>query len=160
MDWAVRIIRYVVAFAVAAVVTYGLAAAFYAQSVIGELTELGVEVSLADRVRHAIDDIVGMTSSAFGGRLSTYAGVIVTALLVAFPVALLVKSVVRPLAPIAYPVAGAAALGVVVYMIYSTQGPGAVAAIREPTGVALQVLAGLIGGIVFALLLPTARRAA
>ncbi len=154
MSWPIRIVRYGIAFGVAAVVTYVLAATFYAQTIIGELTALGIEVSIADRVQHSIDDIVGMTSSAFGGKLTTYAGVITIALLAAFPIALGVKSVLKPLAPVAYPIAGAAAVGAVVCAIYATQGPGAIAAIREPVGIALQVLAGLIGGVAFALLKP------
>jgi hypothetical protein len=156
MSWPIRILRYGIAFGVAAVVTYVLAATFYAQTIIGELTKLGVEVSFMDRVRHSIDDILGMTDSAFGVR-ATYAVVLVAGLLVAFPVALGVKAVLKPLARIAYPVAGAAAVGMVVFLIWKTQGPGAVAAIREPLGVALQVLAGLIGGIVFAVLRPVVK---
>ena len=97
-----------------------------------------------------------MTDSAFGW-MGSYASVMLIALLVAFPVALLVKAVLKPLAPIAYPVAGAAAVGLVVYLIYKTQGPGAVAAIREPVGIALQMLAGLVGGIVFSLLRPVSK---
>jgi hypothetical protein len=156
MSWLVRIVRYGIAFGVAFLVAYGLAATFYAQTIIGELQALGVEVSLADRLRHSVDDVIGMTDSAFGW-MGSYASVMLIALLVAFPVALLVKAVLKPLAPIAYPVAGAAAVGLVVYLIYKTQGPGAVAAIREPVGIALQMLAGLVGGIVFSLLRPVSK---
>lgn len=156
MSWPVRLARYALAFVAAVAVAYVLAAVFYAQTVIGALTAIGIEVSLADRVRHSVDDIVGMTDSAFGWR-ATYASVLTIALLVAFPVALAVKSVLKPLAPIAYPAAGAGAAGLVVALIYATQGPGAVAAFRDPLGIALQVLAGLAGGIAFALVRPKAR---
>jgi hypothetical protein len=155
MSLALRIARYAAAFVLAAGITYALAATFYTQALLGELQSAGFEAPLGVRISESLRNIGGMASSRFGGFAASYAGVVTLGLAIAYAVALGVKQILKPLAPIAYPTAGAAALAVVVWSIISTQGWDALAGARGVTGVGLQMLAGLLGGVVFALARPS-----
>ena len=65
--------------------------------------------------------------------------------------------ILKPLAPIAYPVAGAAAMFTAVYLIENVVvggGTGALGGARDGVGMALQAVAGLLGGITFAKMRP------
>jgi uncharacterized membrane protein YgaE (UPF0421/DUF939 family) len=164
MGVAIRILRVLVAFVLAVIATYVIGSALYTQAVLAGLGSVGVDVSIGDRLAVTGQNIVGMTDSAFGGFLfgyiSTYPEAIVIGLIVAYTVATPVKLFLRPLAPIAYPVAGAVALLAIVYFIQTSLSPGLFAGARGPAGMALQGLAGALGGLVFALLLPRADTAA
>jgi hypothetical protein len=76
-------------------------------------------------------------------------------LLVGFLVAAGLKRILTPLAPVAYPIAGAAAVVAAIWLIENVVAGGGVGAIggaRDALGMALQGLAGLAGGTVFAAL--------
>jgi hypothetical protein len=158
MGIAVSILRVLVAFALAVVATYVIGSVLYTQSVLSGLTGLGVEVSLGERLALTGRNIAGMTDSAFGGfvlgHISTYPEAVVVGLLIAYLVATPVRMLLKPLAPIAYPAAGAVALFAIVYFIHTSLSPGLFAGARSGVGMALQALAGALGGLVFALLLP------
>ncbi len=85
-----------------------------------------------------------------------YAVMIAIALLFAFSIAWVVKKALPPLAPIAYPVAGAAAIFTLLMLVEAQLGGGAgiIGGARTPIGVALQCAAGFTGGITFALIRP------
>ena len=154
MSMPVRIARTAVAFIIAVFVTYLLAAVFYTQLVIGELGTIGVDVPFGARLQATLDDIVGLANPV-GGFMQSYAAVIVVALIVGYAAATGVKMVVKPLAPFAYPAAGAAAIGLALYLANGSQGGIPVmAGAREWGGFLLQMAAGLIGGVAFALLRP------
>ena len=79
------------------------------------------------------------------------------ALIIGFIVAFALKRLIKPLAMIAYPLAGAAAVVAAIYLVETTMakgGAGAIWGARDPIGLALQGLAGAFGGTVFALLRP------
>ena len=155
MSLPMRVIRYVVAFAVAIAVTYVAAAIFYTQLVVAELGSIGVAVPFGDRIAATLDDIRGLADPVGGFTQPSYALVVIVALIVAFLVAMVVKRLVKPLAPVAYPIAGAAAIGVALYLANGSQGGIPVmAGAREWGGFVLQMVAGLIGGVVFAMLRP------
>jgi hypothetical protein len=155
-----RILRYAAAFIAAAVVTYALAATFYTQVDLNELASVGFPAPLGVRLSESARNIAGMTESRFGGFEASYAGVITLGLAIAYATALGVKALLKPLAPIAYPTAGAAALGVIVWLVVATQGWDYLAGARGTLGVGLQMLAGLLGGVVFALARPSGGRSA
>jgi len=85
-----------------------------------------------------------------------YGAIIAIALLFGFVVAFGVKRILKPLAPIAYPTAGAAALLVMLILVEQQLGGGAgvIGGARDAFGLALQCLAGFIGGGLFAVLRP------
>jgi hypothetical protein len=158
MSMPVRILRILVAFVLAVVATYVIGSALYTQAVLSGLGSVGVEVPIGERLSVTAQNIVGMTDSAFGGFvfgfISTYPEAIVIGLVVAYAVATPVRMFVKPLAAVAYPAAGAVALLTIVYFIHTSLSPGLFAGARETGGLALQAVAGTLGGFVFALLLP------
>jgi hypothetical protein len=79
--------------------------------------------------------------------------VIVLALLVGFLVAWPMKRVLKPIAPFAYPIAGAAAIALALYLMSKQfYGTTPIAGARGALGFTLQCLAGAAGGYVFAAL--------
>ncbi len=147
IDFAGRFLRTLAAFLLAAGTTYVLAAVFYTHRVLAKQAEIGVQFTTEQRVE---------THMANLGGLVVYGGVLAAGLVVAFLIAWGVKRILRPLAPIAYPTAGAAAVLAAVMFVEQQLGGGAgvLGGAREPVGVALQGLAGGVGGLVFALLRP------
>jgi len=140
-----RYLRVFAAFLLAVIVTYAAASTFYTQQVLAQQAAFGAGYTPVQQGQAYLENLIGL-APAFGA-------VIAIALAVGFVVAALVKRVVRPLARIAYPVAGAAAVFTAIYLIENFAGGGGVGAIggaRDGVGMALQALAGLAGGTVFA----------
>ena len=140
-------VRTVIAFALATVVAYALAVGFYTQQVVASQTF----------VQYTPAQVVETFRYNLSG-LWMYGAIIAIALLIGFFVAALVKRVLRPLAPIAYPVAGALAIPLTVVLIEQVLGGGAgiMSGARGAVGLALQGVAGFIGGVVFAVIRPHA----
>jgi hypothetical protein len=128
---------------VAATVFGSLFSSYMTQSA---LIAAGAEFPVADRFSSAMSDFVGIAPA--------YGVVIAIALGVGFLVAAILRRVIKPLAPVAFPIAGAAAVGAALALMsiqyYSTT---PIAGARGALGFALQCLAGGIGGFVFAGLL-------
>ena len=142
-------IRTVFAFFAAAITTYLLAAIFYTQQILAKQAEIGANYTPEETFETYLANLTGLAPA--------YGLVLTIALLIAFIVAFGIKRVIRPLAPIAYPVAGAAAVFTAIYLIENVMaggGAGAIGGARTTVGLALQCLAGAIGGIVFAVLRP------
>lgn len=138
-------VRTVIAFALASGAAYGLAVGFYTQQVVASQTF--VQYTPAQAFETFRYNLSG---------LWMYGAIIAVALLIGFLVAALVKRLLRPLAPVAYPVAGAFAIPLTVVLIEQVLGGGAgiMSGARGAVGLALQGVAGLIGGAVFALVRP------
>lgn len=137
------VIRLALAFAAATVSAVLLASAFHTQMVIAGLGAAGAAIDAATRLAMMAADLKGLAPS--------YGAVIAIALAIGFFVAAWLKRVVRPLAPIAYPLAGAAAIGVALALMSIVyEGVTPIASARSPEGFALQCLAGALGGVVFA----------
>jgi hypothetical protein len=140
---AVRIIG---AYIAAVIVTYGAAAVFYTQQILAKQAAIGAVYTPAQQAETYLANILG---------LQIYGAVLAVALLIGFIVAAIVKRILKPLAPIAYPLAGAAAVVAAIYFIENTAaagGAGAIGGARDALGLALQGLAGAFGGFVFALI--------
>lgn len=133
------------AFILTVLTAYVLAVGFYTQQVIA--SQSFIQYSRAQQVETFVYNLSG---------LWLYGAIIAIALLIGFVVAAIVKRVLTPLAAIAYPVAGALAIPLTVVLIEQVLGGGAgiMSGARGTVGLALQGLAGLAGGVVFAFLRP------
>jgi hypothetical protein len=142
-----KVLRTLVAFCAAAIVASFCGAVFHSQMVLARLAALGAEITPALRVTSTLDDMVGL--------IPAYPVVISIGLAVGFAVAFGVKRILKPLAPVAYPLAGAAAVALALYLMsqqFYTTTP--IAGARGTIGFLLQCLAGGLGGVVFAVLRP------
>lgn len=142
-----RIARIIAAYIAAALATVLTASAFYTQQIVSAQKAIGIEFTPAQEAETYLMNLVGL-APAYGAVLSI-------ALLIGFVVAAGVKRILKPLAPVAYPVAGAAAVWTAIYLIETVMasgGAGAIGGARSPLGLVLQCLAGAVGGAVFALL--------
>lgn len=142
-----RVARIIAAYVAAALVTFVAASAFYTQQILSAQRAIGIEFTSAQQAETYLMNLAGL-APAYGAVLSI-------ALLIGFVVAAGVKRVLKPLAPVAYPVAGAAAVWTAIYLIETVMASGGAAAIggaRTALGLALQCFAGALGGAVFALL--------
>lgn len=138
------IFRNTLAYVVAVIAAYALGSFFHTQMVFARMAGIGAEISLQTRLDTTIGNFVGLWQ---------YAAVVALALLFGFVVAAILKRVLKPLAPIAYPVAGAAALALALtLMSVQYYGTTPIAGARGAVGFALQCLAGAAGGVVFAAL--------
>lgn len=138
-----RILRTFIAFTLSVVVTYILASSFYTQQVIAKMAAVGAEYSAQQQLD---------TYTANYAGLWQLGAMTAIAFLIAFPVAFAVKRVIKPLAAVAYPAAGAAAILVMLAAIEQVLGGGAgvIGGARDAVGLSMQALAGFIGGAVFA----------
>jgi len=147
-----RLLRMGLAYLVAVIVTYALASAFYTQQVLAKQAAIGAVYTPQQQISTYMDN--------FAGLAMTYGLMLAIGLLIAFLIAAVAKRILKPLAPIAYPIAGAAAVFTVIWAIENLVAPGGVGAIggaRDALGVSLQCLAGAAGGLVFALTRGTSR---
>ncbi len=145
------ILRTIVAFIAAVVVAAALAAIANTQFVLAELTRLGIEVGLGDRLAMTGHDIVGMTP--------LYLPVFGVGLLIGFSVAALVIRFLLPdWGQFGYTLAGATAVVAIMVIAMMTFGLMPVAGARTFGGMVAQGLAGAAGGYVFGRIL--LRRAA
>ncbi len=138
-------VRVIFGYAAAMVVGVILASVFHTQMVIAALGDAGASVPFDRRLVMTGDDLVGL--------IPQFGAVIAIALGVGFLVAAGLRRVLKPLAPIAYPLAGAVAVGVALTaMSMAFDGITPIAGARSPAGFALQCLAGAIGGLVFSMI--------
>ncbi len=148
------IIRTAIAFLLAAVAAVAASSAFYTQQVIAKQAAIGAVYTPGQQAATYIDNLRGL---ALDGAPS-FGMIAAIALAIGFAVAFVVKRILRPLAPVAYPIAGAAALAGVIHLINNVMfggGTGAIGGARDAYGLALQGVAGGLGGLVFALLRPS-----
>ncbi|MEK7265481.1 MAG: hypothetical protein AAB227_05210 [Pseudomonadota bacterium] len=135
-------VRIIFGYAAAAIVGVVLASAFHTQMVIAALGAAGAAVPFDRRLAMTGDDLIGL--------LPQFGAVIAIALAIGFLVAAGLRRVLKPLAGIAYPLAGAAAIGVALTaMSMAFDGITPIAGARSTLGFGLQCLAGALGGLVF-----------
>lgn len=146
-----KLLRILAAYLAAIAATYVLATVFYTQQVLAKQAAIGAVYTPAQQAQTYLENFTGLT---------IYGAVIAIALLAAFIVAAVLKRILVPLAPIAFPLAGAAGVGAAIYLIENTAaagGAGAIGGARDAVGFALQCLAGGVGGFIFAMI-ASARR--
>jgi hypothetical protein len=139
------------AFVAAAMVAYVAAVAFISENVISEQIAVGGVYTVQQELEAFGLNLIGLAARGYGP-------VLAIGLLLAFVAAAMIKRVLRPLAPIVYPVAGAAAVLSVLLLIDRFMAPpgigGAIPGARSSLEIGLQSLAGALGGIAFELLRP------
>jgi len=147
------IIRTFAAYLLGVAVTYVFAAVFYTQQVIAKQQAIGAVYTPEQSLSFLMENLYGL-----GFRDVPSLGItIAVALAIGFAVAFVLKRILKPLAPIAYPIAGAAAVIALITWIESTAaggGAGAIGGARGAMGLALQGLAGFLGGTAFAFVRP------
>jgi hypothetical protein len=156
-----RASRAVLAYLAAAVAGYVVAILLATTANLINLSEIGARVGFADAVRTLLFDLRGMTPRL---ELARYGNVLLIGFAIAFPVAALLRVLVRragpPLArvvPLLYPLAGAVAVGTGLTIMFQQYEVTAVAGARG-LGFFAQCAAGALAGLVFQLVL--ARRSA
>jgi len=128
-----RILKLVLAFVAAVIVTTILGAVFHTQFVIGRLTDMGIAVPFADRLSTTLHDIAG-------------------GFFIAFLAAALVFRFAGVQRNLVYAVAGAVALGVALSVMAMVFNITPIAGARSWAGFIAQMAAGALGGYVFALI--------
>lgn len=139
-----RILKLVLAFVAAVIVTTILGAFFHTQFVIGRLTDMGITVPFADRLSTTLHDIAGM-APLFGL-------VIAGGFFIAFLAAALVFRFAGVQRNLVYAIAGAVALGVALSVMAMAFNITPIAGARSWAGFIAQMAAGALGGYVFALI--------
>ena len=136
-------------------VTHILASAFYTQQVLAKRAAIGLEFTTEQKLSNYLDNLVGFAV----GAMPSYGMILAIALLVGFVIAAVVKRALKPLAAIAYPLAGAVAVFTVLWTVetFVAHGAGAFEGASGAVGLALQSFAGFAGGVVFALTRGSAR---
>lgn len=142
-----KILKTLVAYLLSLAATYFFSVAFYTQQVIAKMAAVGAEYTGAQQIETFVENFTGLWQL---GAMTAIA------LLAAFIIAFAAKRILKPLALIAYPVAGGAAMLLMIYLIEQQLGGGAgvIGGARDATGLALQALAGFLGGAVFAVARP------
>ena len=135
------IVRWITALLSAALGTYVIAVVLNSQFV---MAAHDVPISFADRLNMTAFDVSNM---------GLYLVIILIALLLGFAIAALVKRFLPGLARYAYPVAGAAAIATVLGLMYMQFQTVPISGARSALGFLSQVLAGGIGGWIFARIL-------
>ena len=138
-------IRRIAAFVGAVLAVYLLGAWVSTQMVLNAVVELGLPVTLTERIAAGLHDLAGMAP--------VYLPLVAIALLIAFSVAALVMRFVPGPRTVGYALAGAAALFAVHEILPALLGMHMFPATRSAAGVAWQVAAGAVGGYLFARLL-------
>ena len=125
----------------AVVVAYLLASVMATQSVVSSLSGMGVDLSFAERA--------SMTLRDFGGMAGMFLPMIAFGLLIAFMATALICHYWNQWRTPLYIIAGAAALVCVHLALNLAFGITPVAIARTVTGLALQAIAGAVGGYTY-----------
>ncbi|WP_299083982.1 hypothetical protein [uncultured Paraglaciecola sp.] len=128
-------------FLVAVIFAFVLASLFHSQFVMAELTQIGVEISLNDRLSMSLDDLLGLCP--------TYGVVIALSFCIAFIVANLIVKRVSLSPYILYALAGGTGVSIALLAMQPILDITLIAGARSTFGFACQSLAGAIGGGVF-----------
>lgn len=136
-----RFARWLLALLIAALGTYVVAVVANAQFV---MNAHNVPISFAERLNMTAFDVSNMW---------LYLVIILIALLLGFSIATLVKRLLPGLSQVAFPIAGAAAIGVTLGLMYVQFQTVPISGARSTLGFLSQVLAGGIGGWIFAKIL-------
>ena len=129
--------KFMLALLSSSIAAYIPASIFNSQFVIGAHN---IPVSLSDRWNMTMFDISNMW---------LYLVIILVAFLIAFLVAAILKRFLPKLSAIAYPIAGAAAIGATLGLMYIMFQTVPISGARSALGFLSQVLAGAFGGWIF-----------
>lgn len=138
-----RVLKIMAAWVLAVLATVLVGVVFQTQNVIARLNDIGANVSLTDRLSMTSYDIIHLGS--------LYGAFIAIAFLIAFLAGGIVFHLAKFGRPFVYVVAGAVAMLIMLLamkqVFFDTH---LIAGARDALGISLQMLAGAIGGFVFA----------
>lgn len=140
-------VRIIIGFLAAIAGGYLLSAAFLTQQTLSAYP--GFEVTPQAFAETFGMNVTGLATS------SPFIAILGVCFAIAFAIAAILKRLLKPLAPVAYVIAGAAALPALFYLVENVMlggGVGAFFGARDPADLALQALAGAAGGLVFTLI--------
>ncbi|XOV81487.1 MAG: hypothetical protein ACFHXK_11440 [bacterium] len=139
--------KLVLAFVLAVITAYVLAVLAYTQLNLANIVEMGLPVSMTDRIGAAGHDLMGMAT--------LYLPIIAVALLLAFGFTAIVLRWVPQLRTLGYILAGFVGIFAVDFALGAllTGGTHPLAVTRTTIGLLSQCVAGAIGGYVFAVML-------
>ena len=133
--------RILPSFLVSWLLTFTLASLFHSQYVVNQLVNVGVVVGFNDRVNLTLEDWLGL--------LPTYGAIIAIALAIAFLVTWLIAKKVKKQCAQLFVIAGIVAFASALIAIESIMNITIIAGARG-WGFYMQLLAGAVGGYVFA----------
>jgi hypothetical protein len=138
------ILRLTTAFPLAVATTFVGTSVVHTEFVLAGLASIGAAAPIDVNLATVIEDV--------GGLAPTLAPVIGIALALGFVVAAGLKHVLKPLAAVAYPIAGFAAMATALYAMKLSYHTTPLAGARSEAGFVLICAAGTLGGWVFAAL--------
>ena len=128
-------------FLIATICAFVLASLFHSQFVMAELTAVGINISLTDRLSMSLDDLIGL--------YPTYGVVIAISLLLAFSLTtLLLKRFTIPFS-LLYFIGGGLSVTTALLVMHPLLDITLIAGARSTFGFIFQALAGAMGGWVF-----------
>lgn len=148
MGW----IRQTFAFLLGVAVTAAIGAIASTHFVLASLRDLNVQVPIGKRLLAYGHDLIGMAP--------TLAVVVAVGFAIAFPVAAAAGRFLPRSRPIAYPLAGAAAIVTALLLMNVVLGMMPLAGVRSTLGIVAQGVAGAVGGYVFGAVSRRSRTAA
>lgn len=146
-----RVLTVIGAFTLAVATTFAGVSLTHTQTVLADLGRIGAAASIAVNVRTSIADL--------GGLFPSLAPVLAIALAVGFLIAAGLKRVLTPLAGVAYPIAGFAAMATALFAMKAAFHTTPLAGARSPEGLIVMCLMGALGGWVFSARLPKPKTA-
>jgi cellobiose-specific phosphotransferase system component IIC len=141
MKWLLRI-GYVL---IASVVGFIFASMLHTQAVLAKLTDIGIIITLNDRLSTTWQDMLGLAP--------TYGIIILIGLTIAFSVTGLLNKKLHTKGTFLYPLAGGVAMLVMLLAMQPILNVSLIAGSRGTAGLVMQVIAGLIAGVCFARLI-------
>jgi hypothetical protein len=143
-------LRSAVSFLAAVLTAYLVGAALATQVILGELRAMGMSVTLTDHLHATGHDLIGLAGS--------YLPLIALAFAIGLGAAGLLGRHLPRWRFIFYPLAGAVAVVSLHLIMKAVLGVTGIAAVRPWYGLALQALAGWLGGYAFFMFLGLAKR--
>lgn len=128
-------------FFISAIITFVIASIAHSQFVLLELSDIGIDISLANRLSMTIDDLLGL--------LPTYGVIITFSLIVAFGLCSTAIKRYTAIPMYAYVFAGTLAIGAALVAMHPILNISLIAGSRSHLGFVCQCLAGTVGGWVY-----------
>lgn len=139
-------VRVLIAYLVAVLVAYAAAAIAQTQSMLANLQDMGVDVTLGDRLAATGHDLLGMAT--------LFLPMIAAGFALALPVAAGIIRMLPRWRPVGYALAGGVALLAIHLLLQQAFNITPISAARTALGLTVQALSGALGGWVFLQCLP------
>lgn len=139
-------VRVLSAYLVAVLVAYAAAAVAQTQSMLANLQDMGVDVTLGDRLAATGHDLLGMAT--------LFLPMIAAGFALALPVAAGIIRMLPRWRPVGYALAGGVALLAIHLLLQQAFNITPISAARTALGLTVQALSGALGGWVFLQCLP------